>query len=471
MDKLDRLKVFHTLPMSIDCYPYLQWHEDPRLRMYIHRAIDRNSLPPDVTEIARELVARLKLLPPERKEYSQGDRDLCGCATAFLAGILLSQRRGNWLKADLFEKLQKHGSTLELSDVYAIGLQVLSDPQRLLRGFAPDPKLVWLEVLSAYSQRKFQRSLIDGIRKLPGLTHFKRTNLGMLVRTSDARIKAALIAGGERDERLEIMLLLQQCFKETVKAKKFETQNPQPAHYRELLARYTKQAGTAPLAIADPDRLKELLTAMGNILRNYEQPQLDSLDRPLGHLETDRVMLLGDAIDTNATDSDRPVGEQIADGLSSVELLVAGQNLRQQVVELLEQLSGDRDRLLMLVSGLQLNQKAAGLELGCHQTNVHRRRDALLLELTRQCQQLALGALTAELLAPLVKSLKEICEDYYSELLVGILKEIEPPNNTAEISQAFIDRVQTRWQFTFHPERQGATKAEEFVQLRSHLLL
>ena len=471
MDKPDSLKVFHTLPMSIDRHPYLEWSEDLRLKRYLQRLITDNTLAPTVTAIAQTIVAKLERLPPARGKYSQLERDLCGCATALLAGILLSRHRGNWIKADLFEKVQKYGSTLELGDIYAIGLQILSDPQWLMHGFAPAPNLVWFDLLRAYSQTKFQRSLVDGIRKLPGLKHFKRTNLGMLVRTSAGRVTDALIAGGERGERLETMVLLHQYLKETVTANKFETKNPQLVHYQELFARSRIQAGGAH-PISDLDKLKELLTAMGNTLRNYEQPQIDSIDRPVGSEDTDRAFLVGDSIAINATAADPRLGDLLPDELSSIETLVERQNLRQQVVELLTQLSGDRSRILMFLYGLALNQTAAGLELGCNQTNISRRRDRLLLELTRQLyQQLALGELTAELLATLVKSLKDICEDYYAELLVGILTEIDAPSSSEEICQEFIDRVQIRWQFTFHPDRRGAIVAEEFVRLRSHLLL
>jgi hypothetical protein len=464
MDKPDRLKVFHTLPMSIDRHPYLDWCEDLRLKRYLYRLITDDTVPPTVTAIAQTIVAKLERLPPTRGDYSQLDRDLCGCVTALLAGILLSRKRGNWIKADIFEKLQRYGSTLELKDIYAIGLQILSDPRWLVRGFAPDPKLVWLDLLRAYSQTKFQRSLVDGIRKLPGLKHFKRTNLGMLVRTSTGRVKAALIAGGERGERLETMLLLHQYLTETVKAKKFETKNPQPAHDRELLARYTTQVGESH-PIPDLDKLKELLTAMGNTLRNYEQPQLDSIDRPVGSGDNDRAFRVGDSIATS------PDTEQIPNELSSVETFVERQNLRQQVVELLSQLSGERERMLMFLYGLALKQVPAGLELGCNPCNISRRRSRLSLELAQQLwQQLAQGELTAELLATLVKSIEDICEDYYAELLVGMLTEIDL-TSSGEICKEFIDRVQIRWQFTFHPDRQGAIAAEKFVRLRWHLLV
>jgi hypothetical protein len=462
MDEIHNLRVFHTLPIPIDRAPYLQWHEDPRLRRYLRSLISEKSLPLEVSAIAQVLFAKLQQLPLQRQDYQPGDRDMSGCITALLAQILLSQQQGKWIKSDLFTKLQHQAPTIELADLYTMGLVILSDPGRFLHNFKPD-LISWYDSLCRFSYGKFRRSLVDRLRNLPDLQHFKRTNLGILVRASDKRVKAALIEDGEQGERLAGMFFLHQCLKETVEAKQFETRNPQPVHYAALLARYIEQGSEMQFSIPDPERLKDILKSMGNALRNYEQPLIDSLDRSVGNGEHSQGTTLGEMINIPIADEDSIIGKQ------------EREQLQEQVVNLLLQLPLEPDRviaerILLLLYGLDLTQTEVGVELGCHQATIKRQRDLIVAKLSMQLHQelFPYQQLTTNELGIYVDYITFSCKDYYPELLNEILTSIDKEIDQARssITDLFITEIKTQWQFQFRSGQMGITKAHNFVRSR-----
>ena len=54
------MRVFYTLPTSIEAHPYLRWDLDPTAQRYIHKLIDELETPPALEPIARILIARLE---------------------------------------------------------------------------------------------------------------------------------------------------------------------------------------------------------------------------------------------------------------------------------------------------------------------------------------------------------------------------------------------------------------------------
>jgi hypothetical protein len=382
----------------------------------------------------------------------------------------LSGKRGSWIRFDIFEKLQKYDSAIQLQDIYTIGINILCDPKRFIFKFQPKANLNWYQNLRSWSDTKFRRAVVDAVRKETGLKYFKRTNLGMLKLSTNTRVEQVLIAAGEQGNRLEGLLLIHLCFQEAVTAKTFDTKNPQPAHYAELLIQYNERGGDLLLPISDWEILKELLTSMGRILRSYEQPQIPSLDTPLGNGEAGQTITLGETL-TSTTRTPfvaETASQSTAEAISNSEI----EDCRNLTIDLLQQLSCERGRLLMFLYGLQLNQTATGLEVGCHQGNVNRRRDRLLLDIARQLYpQLSTAELTAALLDEIIDPLKEVCEDYYPELLVGILTDIASLNPPERVCHIFIERLQSMWQFEFHPEGQGLFKATTFIESKLQLPL
>ncbi len=286
---------------------------------------------------------------------------------------------------------------------------------------------------------------------------FNRTNLGLLARCSPTRMRTVLIEAGEKGGRLEQMLEVHQCLKETIAAKLFETRNPQIVHYEALLARQREQVDGANSSIPDLDSLKNTLDLMGNATRSYERSltdpvnRADSLDRNVNK-DGNSTATLGDFYIDPAADSD-------SKGTTAEQ-----QELRQRIAQFL---SNSSDPIFLLIDGLNLTQAEAGKELGCNQSTVMRRRDRLLLKLAGQ---LALEltpnveTLTAKQLEEIASYIAACVKDYYLELLMGIVIDIEATRiGDNETIAKFTDIVCDRWRFIFIPEEVGLIKAREFV--------
>jgi DNA-directed RNA polymerase specialized sigma24 family protein len=302
------------------------------------------------------------------------------------------------------------------------------------------------------------------------MSGFKRTNLGLLARATPKRIETALIRQGEKDVRLQQMLLLHGCLVEVIAAGNFETRNPQSVHYENLLARYLQQCERVELAIlqrrgsANEDRatLIKLLEYMGKVIRNYLQPQPDALDRSVGNSDADGTSLLN----------------LIPDAIN-LDRLLESRILKQDILDLSSQLPIDHDRLLMLFYGLELTQSEVGIELDCSQTTAKHRHDRCLKQLAKDLHVKIFDDenLSIELLDAIIDRLKLICEDIYAEILLAIFDAIVTDldaitSGTAKLNEStivelFIDRIHHCWQFKFKPAQMGLTKATAFVRLRN----
>ncbi len=444
---MDSLKTFCEFPSIGQSQDYLTWHQDPRLARYLSGFEDRS-----LVQIADVLVNRICSNP--------SDKLACGCITALLARILFSASGRARIRSQIFNPLQYHSTQLELADIYQIALDIISQPIQFLTNFQPDPAN-WYGSLVRYSNYRFDRLLIDRIRSLPELSGFKRTNLGLLARTSRRRMKTALIHQGDRDLRLQQLLLLHQCLVDVVAVDEFDTRNPQPVHYDNLSARYIEQCERIDLAMlqrsgsANDERatLIQLLKYMGAAIRSYLQPQPDTLDRSI------------DRHDAQST----PLIDLIPDPGSHHQL--ESHILKQDIVELSNKLAIDSDRVLMLFYGLALTQVEVGAELDCDPSTAKRRRDRCLRQLATDLYGKIFRDenLSIELLDSIIDRLKQICEDLYAELLLAMFELIVDDVNSVEssIADLFVKRIERQWQFNFKPAQMGLTKAVAFVMLRS----
>ncbi len=445
---MDSIKTFCEFPSIGESQDYLTWHRDPRLARYLSGLEDRS-----LAQIADVLVDRICSTPI--------DKLACNCITALLAHILFSASGRARIRSQIFNPLQYHSTEIELEDIYQIALDIISQPAHFLANFQPDPAN-WYGSLVRYSNYRFDRLLIDRIRSLPELSGFKRTNLGLLARTSPRRIETALIQQGERDLRLQQLLLLHQCLVDTIAVNKFDTRNPQPVHYDNLSARYIEQCERVELAIDDRATLIQLVEYMGTAIRNYLQPQPDTLDRSVGNNDSEGTALM----------------DLIPDGIDRTQQLES-HILKQDVIELSDKLAIDSDRVLMFFYGLELTQAEVGVELNCHQTTAKNRHDRCLKQLAKDLHAKIFQTqdLSIELLDTILDRLKLIYEDLYAELLLAIFELIvADPNsitsgtaklNASSIVDLFIGRIERQWQFNFKPAQMGLTKATAFVRLRS----
>jgi DNA-directed RNA polymerase specialized sigma24 family protein len=445
---MDR-KNFYQIPESNEQHRDLRWHVDPRLKRYIDRRIPADCLPPQVLEIAQILVEEVRQLPLDCQNYTLPERNLSGCITALLAHILFSEQKVRLV--GIVETWQRHFQGAELRDVYQVGLFVISRPSKFLGSF--QSQVDWYASLCRYSHNKFRKSSIDELRRLEG-DNFKRTNLGLLNRCSPSRLETFLKRLGEKGQQLDRLLLLHQCFQETITAKQFITNVPQPVHYDALLARYRKQKEETDLEIADRDEVKKLLADLSNIVRHDRQPSEQSLDAPL----------------SNDNDSGT-FGDLVADPAEIV--LPEHRQIRELALESIRK--NALDRIFWLLYGLGLTQAEAGKELDCHQSTIGRQHDR---EIARLAKELYLGdrklppatQLSVEILDEYIKYIQPLCEDYYAELALELWAEVSASMTTASpsIVERFIERVETQWQFKFKPQGMGLGKVDTFVQQQQH---
>ncbi len=457
--------------MLVEDPPYLVWQTDPKLTRYLKSLVAASGDSPtsfDQEQIAYILGQRCGQLPLDPSDYTEIDRQLSGCLTSLLAQIVFSPQGLGQLRLQVLKPLEYHAAALAEIDVYAIGLEIISQPVRFLQNFEP-PQTNWYASLVHYSQQRFQRLLIDKLRSSPNLSGFKRTNLGLLVRSTPTRVKAALINAGEGTSRLAGLLLLHQSLQDAVRAEQFSSKNPELTHYDQLLARSKEQCERVNLPIANRDTIIELLNYMGTALRNYLQPPQVSFDQPIG-------------------ENGSPLGELIpALQISPAEqiALAADQqqtrDFKQQVSSVLEQLPIDRASLLLWLYGLQLTQAEAGMELNLNQTTIKRRHDRSLAQLASTLCQLA-GAtenLSIDTLTTIKTALIVVCENYYPESLRKILMAIGTEQGTTpptmsdalieQLCQQFITAMEKRWQFEFQPGQMGSKKAVAFVRRKLKL--
>jgi hypothetical protein len=456
--------MLEKIPMLVEQPPYLVWRADPKLARYLRSFIGDQAGHINLSDrerVAQILVQRSGQLPASQVDYTETDRLLSGCLTSLLAQIVFSSSGLGQIRFQVVKPLQQHSQSLEAIDVYAIGLEIISQPLKFLQGFKPS-ELTWYSSLVGYSHHRFQRLLIDRLRSLPNMSGFKRTNLGLLVRSSPKRVKTALMEAGEREPRLSGLLIIHQYLQEGVSANQFSTKNPEAVHYEELLTRSRKQCAGVNLPLANRDTIIELLNYMGNVLRKYLQPPETSFDRPLGESGS----TLGD-FTPDARPS--PVEE-----ITSSDDQQQVRQLNQEVVKKLEELPLDHSLLLLMFYGLKMTQKEAGLEFNVHQTTAKHRHDSYLAKLAKSFYQItgSTEQLSIDTLAEIVQALMAVCENYYPASLITILDRIRLGQQnsaitdvmTEQLCQQFITEIQERWQFEFKPEQMGTKKATAFVR-------
>jgi hypothetical protein len=426
--------IFYRLPQISIQPPGIKWIVDPKLQRYINR-LDT----PHVDLIAYHLVTTA---PSPNSN---------GCLTAFLAHIaLIPAHRLRSTHA----VLQQH-YTEDLADVYQIGMEIVSDPRGFLSNFDPSRSLdtgYWYPNLYRWSQQKFDRFLTDKIRNQKGMSGFKRTNLSLVARATATKIVKALTQQGYSPATHPTYLAVHFCLRSAVKAKRFSTAQPQAADYAEILALY-RQLQVTPLDLAQiTSHLDRLETAASN----YDRMRLQSIDLPIGE------------------DSDRTILDTITDDRNPLDTAILAEyqqqvdRLKQIIIKLLQQLPIERDRLLLLLYGLDLTQKQTGAEISRNQTTVMHRRDKLLSTLAEDIYHKKnsekLPALSSEHLKQIVIHSIAFYQQYYPGLLFEISRQLVNIN-----LHNFVERVQLRWEIQFHPEGAAIDRLRKIVESDSEV--
>jgi DNA-directed RNA polymerase specialized sigma24 family protein len=413
--------VFYRLPQISSQPPGIQWTIDLKLQRYIQQLNY-----PDVKLIAYHLVTT----PPTPTTNV--------CLTALLAHIAFTPAHRLYSIHTILQQYYRE----DLADLYQIGLEIVSDSRGFLSNFDVSRSLntsYWYPNLYRWSQHKFDLALTDKIRNQKGMSGFKRTNLGLVARATPTKVLKAL--KGYPANIHPTYLALHFCLTTAVKARRFDTSNPQAADYAEILALYRQRQVMA----LDYAEIISYLDELGKAVRNYDRLRVTSIDLPLGI--GDDTML--DKIPGTQQPLEQAIVAEYETEIDRVKRIVVG---------LLEALPIDRDRVLLLLYGLALTQTEAGKELQVHQTTVKRNNDKILAILAqdtyRQSREES-SLLSSEQLQQIITHLVSLCREYYPDLLDLIIdKDLE----------MFIDRVQARWEIQFEIDGLAIERLKIMIQ-------
>jgi hypothetical protein len=413
--------IFYRLPQISSEASGIKWTIDPKLQRYIQQLNY-----PDVKLIAYHLVTTS---PTPTSNV---------CLTALLAHIAFIPPHR---LCSIHRILQQYYRE-DMADLYQIGLEIISDSRGFLSNFDVSRSLntsYWYTNFYRWSQQKFDLALTDRIRNQKGMSGFKRTNLGLAARATPAKILKAL--KGYPEITQPTYLALHFCLTTAVKARRFDTSNPQAADYGEILALYRQRQVLA----LDYAQIISYLDELGKAVRNYDRLRVTSSDLPLGIGEDTLI----DRIPGTQQPLEQAIVAEYAGEIDRVKRIVVG---------LLKALPIDRDRVLLLLYGLALTQTEAGKELQSHQTTVKRHNDKTLAILAQDIYRQTRAKsppLASEQLQQIVTHLISLCQEYYPDLLGAIMDRD---------ANVFIDRVQSRWEMKFQIDGAAIDRLKMMIQ-------
>jgi hypothetical protein len=422
------LSIFSRLPQISSQPPGIHWTIDPKLHRYIqqfdHLLVD---------SIAYHLVT------------TDPNPTVNTCLTAFLAHVAFVPAHRLRATHTLLQQYYPE----DITDLYQLGLEIVCEPRKFLSNFDVTRSIdtgYWYPNFYKWSQQKFDLRLIDKIRSQKGMSGFRRTNLGLVTRATPTKVVKALTQQGYPVATHPTYLALQSCLEKAVKAKRFDTANPQPAHYAEILALYRQRQ----VISLDVDRIVSYLDRLGSAVSSYDRLRVTSIDLPMSE-DGDRTLIdtipdLGNPMDTAILDE----YQQQVDRFKNI------------VISLLQQLPIDSDRLLMFFYGLNLTQVEAGTELKFDPTTALKRRKRILATLAQDIylavSEKSPPPLSSERLDLIVTQTIAFCQQYYPDLLIEISQQIGSQDRHISI-----DRVCSRWQIQLQPTGAAIVKLIKII--------
>jgi hypothetical protein len=422
---MHEINIFYQLPQISSQTICIKWITSPELQKYIENLNNAH-----VDQIAYHLVT----IPPTPVTTA--------CLSACLAHIAFNPP---YRLKSIHTLLQQHYIE-DLSDLYQIGLEIISQPYSFLSNFDAAKSLAagyWYPSFYKWSQQKFDRLLIDKIRNQKGMSSFKRTNLSLITRATPTKIIKALNHQGQPQATHATYLSLHYCLSLAVRAGRFNTANPQPTDYDEIFALYQKQ----PVIPLDHQQIISYLETLGKAIRNYDQLNLQSIDRPL---REDSNQTLSDIIPAPQTPLDTIIYNERQEQVTQ---------LKNTVIQQLQQLPPDRNQLLFLLFGLQLNQTETSIELQVHQTTVKRNCDKTLTILAQAtyCQTRDKSPPPSfEQLQPLITHLNVLCQEYYADFCTTIVQQFIDRDLLT-----LINHLHNHWKIQLLPNGPAITKLQK----------
>jgi hypothetical protein len=307
--KILTINDFFRLPRITDSFN-IEWVYSLSLCKFLKTLGGDNATLPQILDI---LLQRLAQMPPA-DQRNITDRQVILACQAFAASTIFAQTNLHNLRIGLWNPLNfYHPSGLDYGDFLQMSLMLVSEPHKkldqplnLFQGFDPQLCNEWhtpIAVLRAgqhplqiWLKKKHQLCLIGYIREQKGSEDFRRTNYGLLKRTSAIKLGEALTRSGML--QVTSLLILQRVLQDAVARKQFRTANPQKADYQRLHLAYQEYLLSKNEVICSLSETIDRLELLGNCLRNYKNSRVQSLnaiiiengDELLDRLSSDRYI-------------------------------------------------------------------------------------------------------------------------------------------------------------------------------------
>ncbi len=273
---------------SLNNAPQIRWVYSTPVCKNLERFGDQ-----PLPSILTMLLQRLSEIPVIAHQTPEDRQTILTChafaASTIFASANLYSLKSIWQQLNFYHR----SANIEFTDLLQMGMEILSEPYKehplhLFHGFdlTQCSEANWdlstadfrlgRHPLQLYLKRKFMLLLTDRIRQCDGAKEFKRTNNGLLKRTSQLKMREAL---DQRGNTQTSMLILHKVLGE---AKDFPTPNPQKSDYQRLHDKYQKALIVKSLPTCSLQKTQERLAELGSSIRSYSNSSMRSLNEDVG---------------------------------------------------------------------------------------------------------------------------------------------------------------------------------------------
>jgi hypothetical protein len=293
-------------------------------------------------------------------------------ASTIFAAANLYSLKSTWQQLNFYHR----SANIEFADLLQMGMEILSEPYKqehplhLFHGFDLQQcsEVNWnlsttdfrlgRHPLQLYLKKKFMLLLTDRIRQCDGANDFKRTNNGLLKRTSQLKMCEAL---NQRGNAQTSMIILHKVL---VESKDFYTPQPQASDYKSLHEAYQNALMVKNLPTCSLQKTQERLAEIGSSIRSYGKSNMRSLNEEVGEHGSELL--------------DRFSNHNYSDPFQNclkLELQEQAQELKQQVHQQLKNLPPIQMEAFWLSASGQNDSQIAKLQSIGAGSTVKRRRD------------------------------------------------------------------------------------------------
>jgi hypothetical protein len=287
--KILTINDFFRLPRITDSFN-IEWVYSLSLCKFLKTLGGANTTLPQILDILLQRLAQM----PSADQRTITDRQVILACQAFAASTIFAKTNLQNLRVGLWNPLNfYHPSGLDYGDFLQMSLMLVSEPHKkldqplnLFQGFDPQLCNEWhtpiavlhtgQHPLQIWLKKKHQLCLIGYIREQKGSEDFRRTNYGLLKRTSAIKLGEALTKFGLL--QVTSLLILQRVLQDAVARKQFNTANPQTADYQRLHLAYQEYLISKNAAVCSLFETIDRLELLGNCLRNYKNSRVQSLN-------------------------------------------------------------------------------------------------------------------------------------------------------------------------------------------------